>query len=127
MPSLAHFLWLRLFGTKRTATESVFVVGSFLLLLDLMPDVLQRVLQYLFLGTVLVSGYTVIGLYFFIIPGLIIALVGFSPLIYLLILFLRGCLHVAIRYLNWALRKYYLAQEDARLNNLFANNDPLHY
>ena len=67
------------------------------------------------------------GIIFFIIPGLLMFVIGIGALVTLLTLFCRGYKSVSIHYLNWLRKKYYLAKEDVALNDLFVSEDPLYY
>lgn len=122
MPPLGHALLFRLFGTKRLAAESGLVLTSLLLLLGLAPCLLRDVLYGVIAAAIVIAAYAFIGLFAFILPGLLIGLVGYAVLLTLLILFARGCWSLAVRYLNWGLGKYYDAQEDVYLNGLFGRD-----
>ena len=120
MPNLIRALAIRCFATWRLAAETMLVLGSFGLLLYLLPGAVVSVFSYLYVLVTLTCYYTVVGLLYFILPGLLVTLVGLTVLTGSLTLLGRGCVSVAMRYLNWALTKYYLAKDDVYLNALFA-------
>jgi hypothetical protein len=127
MPELVKALIVRLFGTPRLAAESALVLTSLAIFLYQTPFIIAFVAIAAFLAGAYVAVGTVYGFIFFIIPGLIILIVGIGGLVTLLALFCRGYKSVSIHYLNWLRKKYYLAKEDVALNDFFASNDPLYY
>lgn len=75
------------------------------------------------LYAVLLYTFAGLGLILFILPGLFVLAIGLPLGYYILKLFVRGYLNVTIRCLNWLRTKYWLAQDDVYLNNLFADCD----
>jgi hypothetical protein len=127
MPELAKALTVRLFGTPLLAAESALVLASLAIFLYQTPFIIAFVAIAAFLAGAWILVAASYGVIFFIIPGLIIFVVGIGGLVTLLTLFCRGYKSVSIHYLNWLRKKYYLAKEDIALNDLFASEDPLYY
>lgn len=119
---LARALLVRLFGTKRLAVESTLWLAGILLLLGTLPSILLLALEGLALYVVLLYSLTCMGLILYILPGVLVLVIGSSLGWGVIILFLRGYLNLTIRCLNWLRLKYYLAQDDLYLEALFAES-----
>jgi hypothetical protein len=119
---LIRALILRFFGTIDLVWASCFWLAGLTLVLYTLPDVVHFVLQGTLLYGINLLVAIGIGIYFFVIPGLIIGAIGIGLGGWVLLLIARGYLHITIRFLNWLRGKYWLAQEDVALNNYFADH-----
>lgn len=119
---LFRFLVVRLFGTERLLGESCLWLAGVALVLYTLPGVVSFLLQGAMLYGIYLMVLVGVGIIFFVLPGLIIAAIGLSLAGWVLWLIARGYLHITIRFLNWLLSKYWLAQEDIALHDFFSSH-----
>jgi hypothetical protein len=119
---LIRALILRFFGTIDLLWASCFWLAGLPLVLYTLPSIMLFLLK----GTVVYVFWLMLsvyaGLMILVLPGLIIAAIGFGLGGWVLWLIARGYVHVTIRFLNWLLTNYWLAQEDVALHNFFSSN-----
>jgi hypothetical protein len=119
---LIRALILRFFGTIDLLWASLLWSAGLALVLYTLPGIavflLKGTVAYVF--WLLAAAY--VGLMVLVLPGLIIAAIGFGLGGWVLTLIARGYLQIAIRFLNWLRINYWLAQEDVALNNFSGSN-----
>jgi hypothetical protein len=119
---LIRALAIRFFGTEGLLGESCLWLAGLALVLYTLPSIVLFLLKGSALYVIYLLLFVYAGLIIFVLPGLIIAAIGFGFGSWVLLLIARGYVHMTIRFLNWLLNKYWLAQEDVALNNFFSNN-----
>lgn len=121
MPELASALAFRLFGTRRLAIASSLWLAGIALLLSTLPGVISFIVEIMTVYSSVVVVAVIYGLILFILPGIIIAILGIIIGIIFIVFLIRGYLHLSIRCYNWLDTTYHLAREDVARNAYYDN------